>query len=132
MGTDLNRREFRVKLRYFANKLDSLSDPVVLFYFGGHAIKLNGENYLLPCDADIRRELDVEFEGINLKRVFLELGNTPSLKMVILDACRLSNIHMQFHGTAFDGLAPVTPPAGVVLIFSTAPLTSLVVSAVSK
>jgi uncharacterized caspase-like protein len=33
---------------------------VALFFYAGHGIAVNGTNYLLPVDADLKSEMDVK------------------------------------------------------------------------
>ena len=50
-------------LNLFASKL-SRSD-VGIFYFSGHDIQIDTHNYLIPVNAKVASESDVEFEGIS-------------------------------------------------------------------
>src|SRR5438552_2202554 len=44
------------------------ADIAVLF-FAGHGIEINGENHLIPVDATLERDINVEDETISLDRV---------------------------------------------------------------
>lgn len=47
-----------------------------------------GENYLVPVDAKLARDLDLEYEAVTLASVLNAVGDARKLKLVILDACR--------------------------------------------
>lgn len=62
---------------------------IALFYYAGHGVQVEGKNYLVPTNARINKESDVEFEAIDLDRVLSEMQNADNdLNIVILDACR--------------------------------------------
>ena len=57
-------------------------------YFAGHGMEISGENWLIPIDAELTRDTDAENEAISLRSVMLQVSNTTSLGLVMLDACR--------------------------------------------
>ncbi|NEV02111.1 caspase family protein [Bradyrhizobium uaiense] len=57
-------------------------------YFAGHGMEINGDNWLIPVDAELKRDTDAANEAISLQSVMLQVTNTTSLGLVILDACR--------------------------------------------
>jgi uncharacterized caspase-like protein len=57
-------------------------------YFAGHGMEISGENWLIPIDAELTRDTDAENEAISLRSVMLQVSNTTSLGVVMLDACR--------------------------------------------
>ena len=59
LGRDLDRRAFDDKLREFAGKLTA-ADTGLLFY-AGHGLQVAGQNYLLPIDARLDSERDLDF-----------------------------------------------------------------------
>ena len=60
-----------------------------LFYFAGHGLQVQGENFLLPVDADIQDLNQVAAQGVEAKKVLQEIGQAKNhLNIVILDACR--------------------------------------------
>ena len=62
---------------------------VALFYYAGHGMAVDGQNYLVPVGAHIQNKLDLNFETLGLNDVRESLEYTDAkLKMVILDACR--------------------------------------------
>jgi hypothetical protein len=57
-------------------------------YFAGHGMEISGENWLIPIDAELQKDTDAANEAISLSSVMLQVSNTKSLGLVILDACR--------------------------------------------
>jgi len=103
----------------FGRKLAQVD--VGLFYYAGHGIQVKGHNYLIPTDAVLETEGDVEFEAIDLGRVLSKMEDSHCpLNIVILDACRDNPFARSFR-SASKGLALVDAPRGTLLAFSTAP-----------
>lgn len=63
------------------------ADMAVVFY-AGHGMEINGENWLIPVDAELQKDTDAANEAVNLGSVMMQVSNTKSLGLVILDACR--------------------------------------------
>jgi len=61
---------------------------IAVIYFAGHGLEAGGVNYLIPIDANLRRDIDVEDEAIPLDRLLQVTEQAKRLRLVILDACR--------------------------------------------
>lgn len=61
---------------------------VAVVYFAGHGIEVDGANYVIPVDAKLSRDFDIEDEAISLDRILKSIEPTKRLRLVILDACR--------------------------------------------
>ncbi len=83
---DLGNLEFKRVARDF-NAVARDADIAVV-YFAGHGIEVNGTNYLLPIDAKLASDFDVEDEALSLDRVMRAVEPARRLRLVILDACR--------------------------------------------
>jgi uncharacterized caspase-like protein len=59
-----------------------------VIFFAGHGMEVNGTNYLIPIDAILERDIDVEDETVPLDRVIQILEPAKRLRLVVLDACR--------------------------------------------
>ena len=57
-------------------------------YYAGHGIEVDGTNYLIPIDAVLERDVDVDDETLSVDRVMKTLETVKRLRLVILDACR--------------------------------------------
>ncbi len=84
--TDLGNLEFkRVAREFTAIARDA---DIAVMYFAGHGIEVNGTNYLLPVDAKLATDFDVEDEALSLDRLVRALEPAKRLRLIILDACR--------------------------------------------
>jgi tetratricopeptide (TPR) repeat protein len=83
---DLGLREMQRALAAFEAK--AADADWALVYYGGHAIQVDGKNYLIPVDAELKSASDVEDETLVLDRVLARIGAGGKLRLVILDACR--------------------------------------------
>jgi uncharacterized caspase-like protein len=83
---DLGISELRRAVREFSEIARDADIAVV--YYAGHGIEVDGTNYLVPADARLVSDFDIEDETISLDRVLKALDPAKRLKLVILDACR--------------------------------------------
>ncbi|MFC2249517.1 caspase family protein [Labrys portucalensis] len=83
---DLTRQGMVQALRAFETQ--ATTADVAVIYYSGHGMELNGVNYLLPVDARLATDRDVEDEAVTLDRVLRSIEGASRLKLVILDACR--------------------------------------------
>ena len=86
MRRDLSIADMRRAINNFSD-LTQNAETAVVFY-AGHGIEVDGVNYLVPVDAKLGRDLDVEDETISLDRILRVLEPAKRLRLVILDACR--------------------------------------------
>ena len=85
-GTNLSRDSMTQKLLEFGKKAQDAD--VALFFYAGHGIAINGTNYLLPVDADIKSEMDVKLgSAINIDVTLDQTMSDAKVKLVLLDAC---------------------------------------------
>jgi len=96
-------------------------NTVGLFYFAGHGVQMDGSNYLLPVDANIESEADIQFEAVNAARVLQQMERSENnLNLVILDACRNNPFSRSFR-SASRGLAKMEAPRGSMILYATSP-----------
>jgi Caspase domain len=96
------------------------ADVAVVFY-AGHGIELDGNNYLVPIDARLALDIDVEDETISLERVLKIIEPAKRLRLIILDACRDNPFAASMKRTVATraigrGLAKVEPMTSDTLI----------------
>ncbi len=84
--TDLGVLEFKRAVRDFLITAETADIAVV--YYAGHGIEVGGTNYLIPVDAKLARDYDVEDEAIALDRIIWALQPVKRLRLILLDACR--------------------------------------------
>ena len=82
---DGERARMQEALQAFARR--SVGADVALVFYAGHGMEMDGVNYLIPVDARLERDTDVEFETVQLDQV-LRATEGAGLRVVILDACR--------------------------------------------
>ena len=83
---DLGISELRRAIREFSEV--SRDADISVIYYAGHGIEVDGMNYLVPADAKLLSDFDIEDETVSLDRVLRALDAAKRLKLVILDACR--------------------------------------------
>ncbi|WFU56860.1 caspase family protein [Bradyrhizobium pachyrhizi] len=92
-------------------------------YFAGHGMEINGDNWLIPVDAELKRDTDAANEAISLQSVMLQVSNTGSLGLVILDACnnpfaaKMSR-SLATRATAGSGLGRIEPVGNVLVAYA--------------
>ena len=122
LHTDMDRRDMRRAISEFGSKLEeSKGNAVALIFYAGHGVQINGENYLIPVDAEIYAEIDIEIEGIKASTMLNTMAWSDSrMNIVILDACR-NNPFIASARSSSGGLARMDAPTGTLLAYSTAP-----------
>jgi TPR repeat protein len=97
------------------------SDAVGLFYYAGHGVQVDGENFLIPVGVEIVAVEEVALYAISLTDLLKTMGRAQSrLNIAILDACRDNPFPAASRSLA-RGLAPVTAPSGTLIAYATAP-----------
>ena len=100
----------------------SASEIAVVFY-AGHGIEVDQRNFLVPVDARLASDQDVEFEAVPLELVSRAVERASGLRLVILDACRENPfaVQMQRAGATRSigrGLARVEPSGETLIAYA--------------
>jgi hypothetical protein len=125
--TNLGQKEMKQAIKQFGKKIAKAQGGIGLFYYAGHGMQVKGINYLIPTDANISKEQDIEYESVRLGRVMGEMEYAGTrMNIIILDACRdnpFSQLRTFFgQMTTTRGLARIeTAPYGTFIAFATAP-----------
>ena len=123
--TDATQKKMQRAIVDFGDRLAKAGpDAVGLFYYAGHGLQLEGQNYLVPTDADISREVDVEIDGVPADLVLKQMAYAESrVNIVILDSCRNNPLARDFRSVAAsEGFAEIrSKPKGTFIAYSTAP-----------
>jgi hypothetical protein len=98
------------------------SEMAVVFY-AGHGMEAGGENWLIPTDAELRVDTDVESEAISLRSINLQVSKARQLGLVILDACRNNPFAAKMQRSlrtraVARGLAPTEPTDNVLVAYA--------------
>jgi formylglycine-generating enzyme required for sulfatase activity len=118
-GINVNQREMKSLIRDFGQKLKVGGSG--LFYYAGHGVQSKGRNYLIPVEADIQSEAEVEDASVDVNLVLNYMDDAQNgLNIVILDACRNNPFGRSFR-SAINGLAQVDAPTGTLIAYATAP-----------
>ena len=109
---DVKTMEMRRALRDFAD--EARNADIAIIYFAGHGLEIQGNNYLVPTDAVLERDIDAYDEAISLDRLLSVIEPARQLRLVILDACRdnpfsKSMKHAIVSRSVDRGLAKVEP-----------------------
>ena len=121
---DANRNQMADAVRDFTQRIQGAD--VALFYYAGHGMQMEGENYLLPVDARIESPADVRFATINLTDVQQEMSGAGRANIIVLDACRNNPFAKKLAGSGRAigerGLGRVEANGvGSLIVFSTQP-----------
>jgi hypothetical protein len=124
-ASDLSQGQMREKVSEFAGKVAAKgADTVALVFYAGHGLQIDGENYLVPVDIDVKREADIPLQAVRLNDILNTLTSVPSkMRILMLDACR-NNPFPDINKTTGGGLAIVDAKVGspgTFLSFSTSP-----------
>ena len=126
-GTNLTRDKMTERLLEFGKKAEGAD--VALFFYAGHGIAINGTNYLLPVDADIKSEMDVKLgTAINIDLTLEQTMADAKVKLVFLDACRDNPFASKIKSnnatrslSVQSGLAEMKSGEGTLIAFATGP-----------
>ena len=126
-GSNLTRDKMTEKLLDFGKKAEGAD--VAIFFYAGHGIAVNGTNYLLPVDADLKSEMDVKLgAAINVDLTLEQTMGDAKVKLVFLDACRdnpfaakIRSAKATRSANVGSGLAEMKSGEGTLLAFATGP-----------
>jgi len=137
VSTELRKSDFEVQLltnatyvqmreamRKFQEKLvNGPKDQTVgLFYYAGHGVQYQDENYLVPVDANVQYEDDIARMCFPVQKMVLanmERSNSR-MNIVILDACR-NNPFPAATRSVSQGLGEMKRARGSFIAYATAP-----------
>jgi uncharacterized caspase-like protein len=126
-GTNLTRDKMADKLIEFGRRAQGAD--VAVFFYAGHGISLDGVNYLLPVDADLKSPADVKLGApISVDAALEQTMGEAKVRLVFLDACRDNPFAAKIQAakstrsvTATSGLAEMKPSEGSLIAFATGP-----------
>jgi len=115
--------QMREATRRFADKL--LASDAGLVYYSGHGVEVKGRNYLIPVNADIKREYEVVDQAFDASQ-FTEMmdairgPNNKRVNIILVDACRNNELQRSWRSVG-AGLARMDAPGGTFISFATSP-----------
>ena len=119
---NLGVRDFRRVVRDFARRVQD-DEAVALFYYAGHGVQIDGRNYLLPVDVDLRDEEEIKDESVDIDELFINRLEKARAKarIVILDACRDNPFRGATRNLRTSGGLAEMAARGTLVAFSSAP-----------
>jgi hypothetical protein len=106
---------------------------LALIYYAGHGVEVQGENFLIPVDADVKSNKDIQRQGLSLKELLASVERARKMRIVILDSCRdnpfgdgldqavlqaTAETVEQTRGVGNRGLAKPSPDRGTLVAFA--------------
>jgi uncharacterized caspase-like protein len=123
---NLDLAGMRRTVRDFLEKLDGAD--MALFFYAGHGLQVNGNNYMVPVDAQLSGYNDLDFEALPMDLVLSAMERSTKVNLVFLDACRdnpfaekLSRSMGTRSGSVGRGLARLGSGVGSLIAFATQP-----------
>lgn len=137
-ATDATLTGMRSALETFIERVRAAGPGAsAMVYYAGHAVQLDGTNYLLPVDVRLERSADLSSRALSLSEILRRLDGTAAVsKIVVLDACRNNpfanaelsrGLSLQLVDGATEGirseagLARIESGSGTFVAFSTSP-----------
>jgi len=118
LENNADRRQMREAVNKFRNELHN--SAIGLFFYSGHGLHVQGKNYLIPINAKIETDSDVEFEAIDLDYIFNAMQESNNkTNIVILDACRI--VSFRNVRSIKNGLNMINPPGGFIIALANTP-----------
>lgn len=82
-----DQRSMEEAITQFYHKLQKAE--VGLFYYAGHGMQIDGQNYLIPVKAKVTSPSDVKYRLVDTRIVLGKMQDAGNkLNIVVLDACR--------------------------------------------
>jgi uncharacterized caspase-like protein len=132
-GVDLDRAAMQKMTRDFLR--EAARAQIVVVYYAGHGVQVEGRNYLIPVDVELKPGARMTDAMIDMDTIMAGLDDQVRTNILIFDACRNNPMAQQVAsvGTnraieAASGLAAPTSlgagatlGAGTLIAFATAP-----------
>jgi uncharacterized caspase-like protein len=119
---DLDGDTLRGSFRDFIQKAQA-SGPgtVAIIYLAGYGMQLAGENYFIPVDSSLSRDVDIPVEGLRISDYTRQLASLPlKASIVVLDAAHQQPF-IEGGQPIASGLALVEPDPHMLIAFNAAP-----------
>jgi tetratricopeptide (TPR) repeat protein len=131
-GIDLDRSGMQNMIREFLR--DAARSQVAIVYYAGHGVQVDGRNYLVPVDAQLKQGGSLTDTMMDMDTIMAGLDDQLRTNILILDACRNNPMAPQVAsagvGGAIEGGGLAAPSslgsgstlgAGTLIAFATAP-----------
>jgi hypothetical protein len=117
------QREFVDAIKDFTSRTEN--SEIRIIYYAGHAMAVDGSNFLMPTEESFNSLEDIEDYGIDVEKIVRYFNNqNVGANILILDSCRDNPFAKSWNLTrssgSIGGLAKIAAPAGSIIAFSTA------------
>ena len=128
VALNANTRDMDMALKRFG-ELAATADTA-LFFYAGHALQYQGNNFLMPIDARLEDEIDLRRNMVSDEQIRAALERSTGVRIMILDACRNNPLADRFRRTVLGmtrstdltrGLARIDKAQGMVIAYAAAP-----------
>lgn len=129
---DVPGADLRKTLDDFAFRAETAE--LAMVYFAGHGVEVQGENFLIPVDAKVTSNRDIQRQSVSLKELLAAVDGARKMRIVILDSCRDNPFGDLIDATETStqaaeaaatrsagrsgGLAPPSPDRGTLVAFA--------------
>jgi hypothetical protein len=110
-GFDLGRDTMEDTLEHFYNNIETAD--VAMFYFAGHGLQVDGENYLIPVDSELRYEYHLETRTFKLNKILKSMVTRADNNLLFIDACRENPFARSLAAGMSSTRGKVIPRAGL-------------------
>jgi tetratricopeptide (TPR) repeat protein len=132
-GVDLDRAAMQKMTRDFLR--EAARAQVAVVYYAGHGVQVDGRNYLIPVDVELKAGANMTDAMIDMDTIMAGLDDQVRTNILIFDACRNNPMATQLAtaGTnrGIEGVSGLAAPtslgagatlgAGTLIAFATAP-----------
>ena len=116
------QRETEKAIRQFGRSLRD-NGGVSIFYYSGHVVQFENENYLLPIDTELTLIEDVRYKTVPLGKLLGQMkfaGN--QINIIILDACSPNPFIEGLQGVT-PGMMEIKAPENTIISYACTPNT---------
>ena len=122
LGTDMSREALLQTLHTFS--LAAARAEWATVYYAGHGMEIGGVNYLIPVDAILATDKDIEHEAISLELIIAAAAGARKMRLVMLDSCRDNPFATKMKRSiglqlVSKGLSNIEPDAGTMIVYAT-------------
>jgi hypothetical protein len=121
LQSNITNDNFKTQIRQFISKLAE-NKGVGLFYYFGHSIQIDDEGFLIPVDAKIKNEKDIELEAVNVRTILNNFDSIHNdLNIIIFDVYPKIPFQSRFKERRVSNLSMLRAPKNTIIVFTFGP-----------